>query len=82
MVKVIQVRVDEKLLNALNAASKAQRVSRAEFVRQACRSCLKLKQEAEWDRQYAEGYRRIPEDPAIGEVGAKLASEVLEREDW
>jgi len=80
--KIIQVPVDQQLLTALNKACKKQKKKRAEFVRQACRESLKRLQEAEWDRQYIEGYRRIPEDPAIGEAGLKIAAETLPKEDW
>lgn len=33
-------------------------------------------------RQYVNGYRRKPEDPSWGEVGAKLLSRALPREKW
>jgi len=80
--KIIQVPMNEELLKKLNKFSKKQKVKRAALVRQACERLLKQLQEEEMDRQYVEGYRRIPEDPAIGEVGAKLAAEILSKEDW
>jgi metal-responsive CopG/Arc/MetJ family transcriptional regulator len=80
--KIIQVPMNEELLKKLNKFSKKQKVKRAALVRQACERLLKQLQEEEWDRQYVEGYRRIPEDPAIGEVGLKLAAEILAKEDW
>jgi metal-responsive CopG/Arc/MetJ family transcriptional regulator len=80
--KIIQVPMNEELLKNLNKFSKKQKVKRAALVRQACERLLKQLQEEEMDRQYVEGYRRIPEDPAIGEIGAKLAAEILSKEDW
>jgi len=80
--KIIQVPMNEELLKKLNKFSKKQKVKRAALVRQACERLLKQLQEEELDRQYVEGYRRIPEDPAIGEAGLKLAAEVLAKEDW
>lgn len=80
--KIIQVPMSEELLKKLNKFSKKQKVKRAALVRQACERLLKQLQEEEMDRQYVEGYRRIPEDPAIGEVGLKLAAEILAKEDW
>jgi metal-responsive CopG/Arc/MetJ family transcriptional regulator len=74
--------MNEELLKKLNKFSKKQKVKRAALVRQACERLLKQLQEEEMDRQYIEGYRRIPEDPAIGEVGLKLAAEILAKEDW
>lgn len=80
--KIIQVPMDEELLKNLNKVCKKQKVKRAALVRQACERLLKQLQEEEMDRQYVEGYKRIPEDPAIGEVGLKLAAEILVKEDW
>ena len=38
--------------------------------------------EEELDRIYREGYLRIPEDPEIGELGAKLLAELLADDPW
>lgn len=80
--KIIQVPMNEELLKKLNKYSKKRKIKRAALVRQACERLLKQLQEEELDRQYVEGYRRIPEDSAIGEAGLKLAAEVLAKEDW
>ena len=37
---------------------------------------------AELDRQYVQGYRRKPEDPEVGKMGAMLAAEVWPNENW
>ena len=80
--KIIQVPVDAKLLAEMNRACKKEKKKRAEFVRQACRLYLKQKQEAEWDRQYAEGYRRIPETTEFAESVMKMATEIFTEEEW
>jgi hypothetical protein len=43
---------------------------------------VKVLQEEELDREYQEGYRRIPEDPALAEAQASLAGQVLSKETW
>lgn len=34
------------------------------------------------ERQHEKGYRRKPEDPAVGKVGEKMAAEVWPQESW
>jgi metal-responsive CopG/Arc/MetJ family transcriptional regulator len=80
--KIIQVPMNEELLKKLNKYSKKQKMKRAALVRQACERLLKQLQEEEMDRQYVEGYRRIPDDGMIAETQLKIMSEVLPKEDW
>jgi len=80
--KVIQVPVDEELLKNLDSLSKKQRKARAELIRQACLSYLEQAKEEELDKIYREGYKRIPETPDMGEVGAALLAEILPKESW
>ena len=80
--KVIQVPMDEKLLRAVNRKAKDRRSTRAALIRHACQEFLRKLEEDELERRYMEGYRRKPENPAWGEAGAKLAAQVLTREDW
>lgn len=80
--KIIQVPVDPELLKRLNKACKKQKKNRSEFVREACRKYLKQLQEAEWDRQYVEGYRRIPETTEFAESVEKMAREIFPAEKW
>ena len=80
--KVIQVPMDEKLLRAVNRQARASRSTRAALIRKACQQYLQRLEERELDRRYVEGYRRKPEKPAWGEMGAKLAAEVLPEEHW
>ena len=80
--KIIQVPMNEELLKNLNKVCKKQKVKRAALIRQVCQNYIKQIEDAEAERQCIEAYRKIPDDPAIGEVGAKLAAEILSKEDW
>lgn len=78
--KVIGVPVDGDLLESLNSVSKREGPSRSELIRQACRYYLNRLEEARLDRIYEEGYRRVPEDPALGEAQIAMLAEVLPEE--
>ncbi len=80
--KVIQVPMEEELLRLVNRLARARRSTRAALIREACQEYLRRLEEEELERRYIEGYRRKPEDPAWGELGAKLATLVWPREDW
>ncbi|MFH0914204.1 MAG: ribbon-helix-helix protein, CopG family [Chloroflexota bacterium] len=80
--KVIQVPVDENLLKELDSLSKKQRKARSELIRQACQRYLEQAEEEELDRLYQEGYKRIPEEPDIGEAQVKMAGKILSKESW
>jgi metal-responsive CopG/Arc/MetJ family transcriptional regulator len=80
--KVVQVPMDEKLLKAVDRRAKARRSTRSAFIREACRRHLERLSEEELERQYVEGYRRIPESSAWGKLGEKMAQEVWPKEDW
>lgn len=80
--KVIQVPMDDKLLREMNRKAKASRSSRAALIRKACEEFIRKLEEEELERQYVEGYRRKPENPAWGKIGSRLAAEVWPREDW
>ena len=80
--KVIQVPMDEKLLCAVNREARATHSTRAALIRAACQEYLRRIEEQELERRYVEGYRRKPEKPDWGRMGAKLAAEVLPEERW
>jgi len=80
--KVIQVPVDEKLLKDLDSLSKKQRKARSELIRQACLRYLQQVENEELDRLYQQGYRRIPEKPATGEIQIARSGEYLSKESW
>lgn len=69
-------------MQALDDAVEAGRFeSRADGVRQALTRLLRELREEEIAREYREAYARHPQDPAIGEAGAKLLAEAFEREE-
>ena len=74
--------MDERLLNALNAISKRRGQPRSEFIREACQRFLRHAEYEQMDEIYKEGYERLPEKPALGEVQAVLAGQVLSEEPW
>ena len=80
--KIIQVPMDERLLNALNAISKRRGQPRSEFIREACQRYLKQTEYEQMDEIYIEGYKRLPEEPAEGDAQAVLAGQVLSEESW
>jgi len=80
--KIIQVPMEEKLLYDLNDMAKKQNKPRAEFIREACVKYIAETREEELDRQYIEGYKRIPEDTSWAEAQEKILGEVWPRESW
>ena len=80
--KIIQVPLDGGLLDELDKASRELKRSRSAVIREACREFLRLLRERKLDELYEDGYRRTPDDPAIGEAQLRMAAEVLPREDW
>jgi hypothetical protein len=80
--RIIQVPIDPELLERIDDTSGAMAESRAAFIREACRLRLRSLQASKLDRQYVEGYRKKPETPAWGELGAILLSRRLPKERW
>ena len=80
--KVIQVPIEIDLLTALNLLSKQEGRSRADVIREACRRYLRQVKERELDEAYQEGYNRVPESPALGQMQASLTGRVLPEETW
>ena len=82
MPRVIQVPIDDELLGKLDTLSEKKGQSRAAVIREACRKYVTEERRRQMARQYVEGYRRVPEDPALAEGYAATAAEVLGPEDW
>ena len=64
MKKAIQVTLDQELLDAIDTWAQEQGITRADFVRAACRRMVESptkKQLEEWNRQSAESYAQFPE---------------------
>jgi Arc/MetJ-type ribon-helix-helix transcriptional regulator len=82
MTQQIAVRIPDDQLKALDDAVRVGAIkSRADGVRQALTRLLGELREQEIAREYREAYARHPQDPAIGEAGAKLLAEAFEREE-
>jgi Arc/MetJ-type ribon-helix-helix transcriptional regulator len=82
MTQQIAIRIPEDQLQALDRAVEAGAFdSRADAVRRALTRLLGELREQEITREYREAYARHPQDPAIGEAGAKLLAEAFEREE-
>jgi len=80
--KVIQVPVDEALLSSLDNMAKKRGRPRSELIREACRRYLKQVEYEKMDEVYVEGYQRIPEESAIGQIQAALAGQAVSEETW
>jgi hypothetical protein len=80
--KVIQVPIDDDLLSRIDETVGRVAETRAAFIREACRLRLEALKGRQLDRQYIDGYRRKPEDPAWAKAAARLLSRVLPREKW
>lgn len=53
-------RLDDDLLNALDAEAERRGVSRSELIRRGARQILEEARIEELERQHEEGYRRLP----------------------
>jgi metal-responsive CopG/Arc/MetJ family transcriptional regulator len=82
MPRIIQVPIDDDLLGKLDALSGKKGQSRASVIREACRKYVTEERRRQMDDEYEAGYRRIPEDPALGEAYSKNAALVWGFEDF
>lgn len=80
--KVIQVPMPQALLETVTRYAEQRKESRAAFIRRALERYLAELREQEMEEAYIQGYRRIPEEVSVGEVGAKLAAMVFSEEKW
>ncbi len=80
--KIIQIPIDAELLLELDELSRKEERSRADLIREACRRYLRDTEEQRLEREYIEGYKRIPEDPALGEAQLAMMADVLPPENW
>lgn len=80
--KVVQVPMEDHEADSLASLARSLRISRADLIRKACRRYVEGIHTARLDQEYEAGYRRTPEDPAVGTTSASLAPSVLSVEDW
>jgi hypothetical protein len=80
--RIVQVPMDVRLLDAVDAAASRVAESRAAYIRAACQRRLRTEEAEALDRLYVEAYRRRPEKPAWGKLGAKLLARRLRDDAW
>lgn len=62
MTKRIAISLSDELFRKLEKARKSRRVPRSTFIQEAVGDYVGRTDEAELERQYFEGYRRMPDD--------------------
>ena len=83
--KVIQIPIGEGLLDSLDETSRERGQSRSALIREACERFLKELEEERLDREYEEGYRRMPEgeeEEAWADMGEKRLAKLLAEDSW
>ena len=80
MAKIVQVPMEQELCQRLDTLSHAEGKTRAEVIREACRQYLRRSEVGRLEREYAEGYRRLPENPAIAEAMTTMAAALWTQE--
>jgi metal-responsive CopG/Arc/MetJ family transcriptional regulator len=78
----IHVSLEDALVRRLDQVAKKERKNRSTVIRQACTQFVERKTEPELDAAYETGYKRYPEEPAIGDIQVALATQVLAKETW
>lgn len=80
--EVVKVEMSDLLREVVDKCAKQHHYTREQFIQQAClwyAGRIDKEAVAEMER---EAYRRQPEDPMWGEVGAKLLAEQVAKEKW
>ena len=73
--KQVIVQLDDRLIKSLDRVAKQRGVSRSELIRRAATAFLGALDEADAEREMAEAYWRVPEDPLETEAFHRLAVE-------
>lgn len=81
-VKIVQVPMREAEAEELTLLAKTLHLSRADFIRKACRHYVEQMREADLAREYADAYRAHPEELIVASTSASLAAGILPQEDW
>ncbi len=71
-----------ELFEAVEVEREARHESRSEFFQRAAEALLRRRREEEWDRQYAEAYRKYPDTLEEIEAAGRAASIVLAAVPW
>ncbi len=78
----VAISMPHELYRALEQVRKKNGMSRSAILQEALRLWLKRQQEAEWSRQYIEGYRKKPETRREIEAAMAMAIPALSTEEW
>lgn len=78
----IAITLPEDQARAIERIRRKRKIPRSRVIQQAVAYYLSAENQHTAARQYEEGYRRMPEDPAEAEAYVGMAAEVLETEDW
>jgi metal-responsive CopG/Arc/MetJ family transcriptional regulator len=73
--KQVIVQLDDRLVDELDALAAELGVSRSELLRRGARGMLELHRLRGQEREHAEAYRRVPQDPELTDTLSRLASE-------
>lgn len=76
------VSMGEEEFRAMEAIRKKTGLTRSAFVRDAFRAWRESRRREAAKKAYVDGYRRVPEDPALAEGLAAASAKVLAGEDW
>jgi metal-responsive CopG/Arc/MetJ family transcriptional regulator len=76
----VRVELDDDLVARLDRLAAARGTSRSELLRSGAVAVLDAEDERQADRELQAAYRRIPQDPAVVDMAAKLAAETIP--DW
>ncbi len=70
----VLVQLDDDLVERLDRLAEQEGTSRSELLRRGAAAVLQAAEDAEADRALREAYRKLPQDPAIVSVAARLAT--------
>ncbi len=82
MKAIIQVPMEKDLLERLDRQAKSKEIPRAALIRRACLLYLRELEREELEREYEEGYRRIPDETTEEESDAWLKAALLPEDRW
>jgi len=69
----VLVQLDDELVDRLDRLADTQGTNRSELLRRGAAAVLEAAETAGADRELQDSYRRIPQDPAVVTVAARLA---------
>jgi metal-responsive CopG/Arc/MetJ family transcriptional regulator len=73
----VLVQLDDDLVARLDRLASERGTNRSELLRRGAVAVLKAEDERQADRELQDAYRRIPQDPDVVEMVARLAVETI-----